>query len=266
MKLKQTLLLASVLILTVIIGYSSYRLWYIYSHRAGEQELRTQMLIYRPEMPPERQQTTDDSNTTLSPVQQRPSVASINYEPVVNQSIINLRDSHPSALGWISIPNTGVDHPFVQGRDNVFYLHRDINHNHSPSGTVFMDRRNSSDFSDFHTLIYGHNMRNGAMFGSLVEFNNRQFFDDNTIGYIFLPYHTYVIEFFAFAIIEPDDPVFYGLWQYELQERVDFLTYVRRNSLHHRDINISGLDNFVTLSTCRNDAANSRMVLVGVLR
>jgi len=261
MSLRQTFLMASITILIVVIGYSSYQLWYIYSHRASEQELHYQLLAYRP-TPPEQQSTTPQ--TTTAP---RWSWQALTHEPqIVNQSIIDLQEIHASVVGWVHIPNTNIDHPFVQGRDNRFYLHRDINHNHSPAGTVFMDNRNSYDFSDFHTLIYGHNMRNGSMFSSLQEFNNREFFDENTTGYIFLPYHTYIVEWFAFANIRPDDAVVYGLNFQGLQCQVDFLAYVRRNSQHHRDIEMSALDRFVTLSTCRNDSANSRLILMGVLR
>ena len=263
LSLKQTIVVALVFILVVTIGFSSYQLWYIYSHRASEQELYYRLLAFRPEPPV----TTEPQETAGGPssIKNRPAQQISSVESI-NQSIIDLQDSHASVVGWLTVPNAGIDHPFVQGRDNSFYLHRDINHNHSPSGTVFMDRRNSSDFSDFHTLIYGHNMRNGSMFGGMIAFNNREFFDENTTGYIFLPYHTYIVEFFAFAIIRPDDPVIYGLNFENLQCQVNFIAYVRDNSLHYREIGVTGLDRFVTLSTCRNDAVNSRLVLVGVLR
>lgn len=270
-KLKKTFTLATLLILVVIMGYSGYQLWYIYSHRAREQELHGQLLVYRP-TPPVRDASTQSVTTPLRPAigqtaQDGTQIRSTIFPPAANQSVLYLQDSHPSVTGWVHVPNTQVDHPFVQANDNGFYLHRDINHNHSPAGTVFMDSRNCPDFSDFHTLIYGHNMRNGSMFGSLQNFINADFFEDNAEGYIFLPNQTYVLEIFAVAVIRPDDPIIYGLNLETLQNRVDFLTHVRRVSMHYRSTGASAVyDRFVTLSTCRNDAANSRIILVGVLR
>jgi len=250
--------MASVMVLLGVIGYSGYRLWDIYSHRAQEQELYKQLIVYRPT--PQPWQVIEDDITDLAVVQMA------HRPPIVNQSILDLQGTHPNVVGWVSVPGTDVDHPFVQTNDNSFYLNRDINHVFSPAGTVFMDYRNCYDFSDFHTLVYGHHMRNGSMFGTLREFNDRAFFDENRVGYIFLPFETYVLEIFAFAIIRNNDRVVYGRHFDTYEDREYFIDYVRRVALHYNDIEVTPDDRFITLSTCRNDAANSRMILVGVLR
>jgi len=233
--------------LLAVMGYSGYRLWDIYSNRASEVTVRNQMLVYRPTIP-----HSDDT-----PAQQS--------DPVVNQSIINLQYNHQSSVGWLSIPNTWVDHPFVQGQDNSFYLHRDINHNALHAGTIFMDYRNCYNFSDFNTLIYGHNMNNGSMFGTLPYFTNQSFFEENNVGYVFLPYQTYELQIFAVAIIRPYDRIIYGQNFETTESREYFIDYVRRIALHYQDIDVTKEDRFVTLSTCRNDAANYRLVVIGVI-
>ena len=63
------------------------------------------------------------------------------------------------------------------------------------TGTIFMDYRNHRDFSDFNTVIYGHHIKNGSMFGTLQKFNDQSFFDDNKTGTIFLADKTYPKEF-----------------------------------------------------------------------
>jgi len=238
--------------LLAVIGYSSYRLWDIYSHRASEITLRSQMLIYRPTIP--HSNAAHEQSAQLS-----------THTPVVNQSIINLQYNRQSVVGWVSIPSTGVDHPFVQGHDNSFYLHRDINHNALHAGTIFMDYRNCNNFSDFHTLLYGHNMNNGSMFGTLPHFIDQSFFEENSVGYIFLPYQTYVLQIFAVAIIRPYDRVIYGHNFETAESREYFVDYIRRVALHYNNIDITEEDRFVTLSTCRNDVANYRLVVIGVI-
>lgn len=255
MSIKRALLLVVVAILFGVIGYSSFRLWDIYSGQAQEQETHRQMLAYRPSL-----------DSVDLPEEYHRVVIPLAYVPVVNQSVIDLQAVHPSVVGWLSIPNTLVEHPVVQGTDNVFYLHRNIHHESSAAGTIFMDHRNSSDFSDFNTLIYGHNMRNASMFGSLRDFLGRHFFDITPVGHVFLPYRTYAIEWFAFAVIRNNDGVIYGLGIDTYEERYIFLNHVRNIAMHYRDVDVTVHDRLVTLSTCRNDAANSRMILVGVLR
>jgi len=260
---KTLLLVASILLVTVMM-YSGYRLVEINYHRSNEQELHGMLLAYRP---------------TLQPV-----TVALAHEPdneeyipwgsitppgstVINPTIVQLQETHPSVVGWMTIPNTRIDHPFVQRPDNVFYLDHDINHERSPSGTVFMDYRNLPDFTEFHTLVYGHNMRNGSMFGTLREFLSRDFFIANRDGFVFLPYATYEFDVFAVAIIRPDDGIIYGLQVETVEQRQEFIDHVRRVSTHIRPyMDPTPDDRFITLSTCRNDAANSRVVLIGVIR
>ena len=255
MKLLTAIVLTGIMMFLGVIAWSGYMLWDIYSQRAHSRAVYDQMLAYSPLV-------VASHTANPEPVSHRPV-----WGGYVNPSIANLQASYDSAVGWLSISNTTLSHPFVQGQDNSFYLHRDINHQQSSAGTIFMDYRNCQDFSDFHTLIYGHNMNDGSMFAPLAGFSNRDFFTVNQQGHIFLPHTTYLVEWFAFAIIAPDDPVVYWPQIETLEERWYFLRYMKRIGLHVcQEVSVTPQDRVVTLSTCRNDRANSRMVLVGVLR
>jgi sortase B len=74
---------------------------------------------------------------------------------------------NPEIIAWIVIDGTTIDYPITQGADNDWYLHHTASGERNPSGAIFMDFRNASDFSDGHTLIYGHNMQDGSMFAPL---------------------------------------------------------------------------------------------------
>lgn len=87
-----------------------------------------------------------------------------------------LREVNPDILGWILIPNTRVSYPFLQGTDNDYYLRRTWRKGSSAVGAIFVEASNSGDLTDFNTVIYGHNMNNGSMFGTLKKYKDLSYF------------------------------------------------------------------------------------------
>ena len=79
-----------------------------------------------------------------------------------------LREVNPDVLGWIEIPGTQLAYPIMDGDDNEYYLEHPWDKKASAAGSIFLERLNNSDLRDFNTLIYGHRMMNGSMFGSLT--------------------------------------------------------------------------------------------------
>lgn len=79
-------------------------------------------------------------------------------------------------VGWITIFDTHISYPVVQGKDNQEYLNKDVFGKFSFSGSIFLDYRNACDFTDSYSIIYGHHMEYGAMFGDVVEFKNDDYF------------------------------------------------------------------------------------------
>lgn len=82
---------------------------------------------------------------------------------------------NPDVVGWIYVEALNhISYPIVQGKDNETYLHQTYEGNYNFAGTLFIDYENSSDFNDCNTLVYGHNMKNGSMFGHLKKFAEDQ--------------------------------------------------------------------------------------------
>ena len=274
MKIKHILFSVIVCALLVVIGYSSLQLWDIRQNNIQEAELHNRLIQYRPETMPLTPETMPSTHAERTPEPDPKSNPDSDPEvlsesaptpsaPSVNQSIVDLQTARPGAVGWLTIPNTRIDYPFAQGEDNDTFLHMDLDQRWSAAGTIFMDFRNSQDFSDFNTILFGHNMRNGSMFGTLQQFNNRTFFEANRIGTIFLADKTYEITFIAFAVIAPNDEVVYN----PLIETsaAAFLDHVRHIARYYRDVDITKDDRFVTLSTCNYEFDDARMVLIGKL-
>jgi len=88
---------------------------------------------------------------------------------------VALRHLNPNIVGWIVVDGTGIDYPIVRGADNDWYLHHTVTGERNASGAIFMDHRNDAGFFDPHTLIFGHDMRNGSMFAGLHSFTGERF-------------------------------------------------------------------------------------------
>ena len=86
---------------------------------------------------------------------------------------------NPDVRGWITIPGTGIDHPILQGEDNVRYVNTNVYGEFSVSGSIFLDSRCSGDFSDKYSLIYGHHMEGGRMFADLERFMDRAYLQEH---------------------------------------------------------------------------------------
>jgi len=253
---KKLLFFTVLLVLAFIMGYSSYRLNEINAHYAQEAKTHERMMQYKPtSQTAERETSFFDNN----PLVTEPIAA----EPKTNPSIIALREKYPDVVGWITIPNTDVDYPFAQAEDNDYYLHLDLDKNYLFAGTLFMDYRNGTEFYDFSTAIFGHNMKNGSMFGTLGKFNDEAFFRENSTGTIFTAHNTYEIEFMAWLVIASDDAVIYNFINLNDTGKSAFLDYIKNTARHYRDIDATIEDNLVMLSTCNYDFADARMVLVG---
>ena len=102
----------------------------------------------------------------------------------------NLLKRNSDVVGWLYFPNTNIDFPILHGSDNNFYLHHDINRNASIAGSIFMDKRNDSMFTDINTIIYGHNMRNDSMFSDINRIAHGRIEDYSSYIYVYLPNNT----------------------------------------------------------------------------
>ena len=89
------------------------------------------------------------------------------YEETEGIDFDALRTINQNVVGWIVVPGTGISYPIVQGTDNRHYLHHTFAGERNASGAIFLDYRNSADFSDSRIIIHGHNMRDGSMFAPL---------------------------------------------------------------------------------------------------
>ena len=175
-----------------------------------------------------------------------------------------LQAINPDVVAWIYIEGTSINYPIVQGEDNSYYLKHLVDGSYNGSGAIFMDFRNDSDFSDSHTIIYGHHMKNDTMFSGLDGYKKQEFYDEHPVALIVTPERNYKVEFFAgyVAGVEAD------AWQlnFTLESKEQWISAAKSKSCFESNIMPAVIDNIVTLSTCSYEFDNARFVLLGVLK
>jgi sortase B len=176
------------------------------------------------------------------------------------------RKINPDIVAWLTIPDTEIDFPIVQCEDNEYYLDYDFEKNYSYMGCPFLDYRCSSDFSDFNSIIYGHNISNKYMFYPLLNFKNSDYFSSHEYGTLTLSDKQYRINFIACDVI-PNDDFAYNVIFLSQHEREVFLKTVKEKAVQQRDFDIEQLTDsqIITLSTCSYEFTNARTVLFGYL-
>lgn len=185
-------------------------------------------------------------------------------DPDSNPTLAELQAINPDVLGWLTIDDTHIDYPVVIGETDMEYVNKDVYGDFALSGSIFMDSDNARDLSDAYTLVYGHHMDNGAMFGDVVEFVNTDYFESHPSGTLYLPDATYSIEIFACVQVDAFDSMIYD----PLAQNGDvseLLNYVDEIAVQSRYIGVQPTDKVIGLSTCAEAETNGRVVIFGRL-
>lgn len=166
--------------------------------------------------------------------------------------------------GWLYYEPLDISYPIVRGNDNDYYTHYTFEGEKNSSGAIFMDFLNKTDYSDYNTIVYGHNMRNGTMFGSLKKMlNDSSIQEENPDFYVFTEDKAYMYEIFAVYLTQADSRT-YDLIRNE-EEQQGFLDYVDETATWRSDKVVSASDKVMTLSTCHGLHSNNRTIILGVL-
>ena len=133
---------------------------------------------------------------------------SAQIKPPIEVDFDKLKSVNEDVVGWIyvdALPD--ISYPIVKGKDNQTYLHQTYEKNYNFAGTIFVDYENSGDFSDCNTLVYGHNMKNGSMFGHLKKFReDDKLYKQDKYFWILTPERNYRYEIIkGYSEIQTDD-------------------------------------------------------------
>ena len=175
-----------------------------------------------------------------------------------------LKSMNPDVFGWIQIKGTGIDYPLVHGTDNHHYVNTDTEGKFALSGSIFLDYRNQKDFSDVNSIIYGHHMKSGKMFGDLEKFCRKAYFKKHKTGRIYYNDRWHKMKFVAFLRVNAHDPVIYNPAVSEV-EKESYTAYIEKRAKYVRPKLLKKSGNIVVLSTCMSDGTDGRYVLIAII-
>jgi len=173
--------------------------------------------------------------------------------------------NYPDITGWLYCPGTSINYPVVQTDNNQYYMHRLPNGEESAGGSLFVDCTNAWDFSDPNSVIYGHDMKDGSMFGYLHNFDSQSYYEDHPVFYLLTPSRNYRMDIFCTAVV-PSDSWVYQMQMDEKQLQLWIDKAEDASSIQPlREVNRDA-ECFLTLSTCSYEYENARFVVIGSLK
>lgn len=174
----------------------------------------------------------------------------------------NLLKENPDCVGWIRMAPS-VNYPIVQGSSNQEYLHKGFNGAYNINGTIFMHYQNNPNWTDKNTILYGHNMLNGSMFGNNDKYKDIEYAKEHPYFYIYTPEGKYTYKIFD-TIIARDASYPYELNLHTEEAFSTYLEQIDKLKLYRLDVPVSVNDRIVTLSTCTSHG-KKRFIIQGVL-
>ena len=182
-------------------------------------------------------------------------------KPTDSESFSALMAINPDVIAWLTVDNTNIDYPVVQGEDNFEYLNKDARGEDAVAGSIFLDSACDPEFTEPYEVIMGHHMQYGKMFGDLDKFLDQEFFDQNTTASLMLPDRTLNLEVVAVLTADAYDGVIFGTPAgSERMERL--VSCLNEKATFQRSEDYSAQDQLISLSTCASSGANARTVLV----
>lgn len=224
----------AIILMVVMLSFGAYSLWDTYVTMSGA-FLKNDLLKYKPSL--------DNPEETRLSLQE-------------------LMAINPDTRGWITLDGTHIDYPMVQGRDDMEYVNKNVMGEFSLSGSIFLSVENKADFSDPYMLTYGHHMDNGGMYGDVMEFLEKDYFDKHLTGHLFLP-DGRARKLDVFAVIECDayDRMIYGVEE-KKGHVMELVEYLKSHATNFRDIGMKESDQIMALSTCVSAETNGRAVVM----
>lgn len=173
----------------------------------------------------------------------------------------NLKNQNPDTVAYLKVNNTNIDYIVVQHSDNSYYLKHNFNRERNVSGWIFSDYHNKFDGTDKNIAIFGHNTRDGSMFGTLKNILNKDWYENKENHKVVLVTEmgTYYYQVFSTYSIIPED--YYINTKFNNDSEFDkFVKKLKSRSVYDYGVEVSKDDRILTLSSCIGDG-KKRVVL-----
>ena len=238
-KKKQSNLLRNILLLICLVGiiYCGYNIYLVWKdYHTSDVEYDTLINDYVEEVPIEEEEYT---------------LLDINWD--------ELKKINPDIVGWIRIKDTVVNYPIVRGANNDIYIHKTFEGKTASAGAIFMDYRNEADFSDYVTVLYGHNMKNKSMFSMLRQYLDKEFLEEHKYIEIYTPNWTKIYEpSYVYTAHYTN-----GAYDFGIADEANYKSWLsdrNKSSKYKKDPDTS--KNSIVLSTCYGKSGTENRCIV----
>lgn len=244
----------------IVFLYSAYQLIGIYmEYHKGDKEYEE---IVKEAVEIQLPQQTDEE---VSGVVKTESEETVRVHSSLKVDFGKLKKTNPDVVAWIQFDEPErISYPVVQGQDNDKYLKTTFEGKSNAAGTIFVDVGNQKDFGDRNTFIYGHNMKNGSMFGQLRKYKTKDYYEKNPYFYIYTPDGKEVkYQIFAVCIVEDTSRSYTRYFEND-EQYVDYLNYIKSVAKYDTGVEPAADSKLVSLSTCTNVSDTQRLVIHGM--
>lgn len=178
--------------------------------------------------------------------------------------VYDLMLKNKDCVGWLKVANMDIDYPVMLTKDEPeYYLRRNFNKSYSYMGTPFMDANCNIGISK-NLIIYGHNMKNGKMFASLMKFKNKEYFDENQSVEFITPNEKAIYHIICVAKVKADDSWYSFIDDLGEDDYNEKIKELYSKSLYRSNYEFGYNDEFLTLSTCEYSQNDGRLILICV--
>ena len=204
------------------------------------------------ELPPEKNTTENSNNTT--------NIQTFNTN-MLNINLNYYMQKNNETVAWILVNGTKVNYPVVKHSDNDFYLEHDFYQRKTANGWIFADYRNNFDTLDNNTIIYGHNLINNTMFGTIPDLLKKSWYNNEINHYIKLSTKNTNTLWKIFSVYKIEPTTDYLQTKFNSNTNYEeFLSKIKNRSIYNFNVDLNYTDKIITLSTC-DDIGTKRVVV-----
>lgn len=246
-----------ILIILISITTATYSIYKIITWKKDNQ--KTEKLITSINKSDIIKEVKDTENTTIIPIENKEENKFNPYYDYINFNLIDidikkLKEINNDTKGWLYVPGTTINYPFVQTNNNSFYLDHSIDKSYNKAGWVYLDYRNNLDISEKNTILYAHNRHDNTMFGSLSKTLTNDWYNDinNHIVKLSTEYENTLWQIFSIYRIDKTNDYIKTTFKSE-KSYEDFINLIKNRSEKQFNTTITTSDRIITLSTCHKD-------------
>ena len=174
--------------------------------------------------------------------------------PLIDVDITELKEKNSDTVGWINVNNTNINYPYVQGKDNNYYLDHSFDKKYNEAGWVFLDYRNDKNLSNKNNILYAHSRLDKTMFGSLSKTLKSNWYNNKDNHIIRLSTETENTMWQIFSVYKIPEETYYITTNFNSDNDYQkFLNTIKERSVHNFSTNLTTEDKILTLSTCYSD-------------